>query len=201
MLRVYRIVGRGSPSGPDSAVPSAQPHAPGWRTHGSVEPAARPCYATAIDLRIPKLPSELGPTEAALVRKAGRAQALVALHDWVAAAAELKELAAAFGSEPGVLYMQSVFLLKEHPADALAEFDKEVQISPKEPDARLQITLECLRSGDYDRARKNAAEAVALAPPVFRRAPGFGAPMARAGKRGQGLAGGENRRQARRRQS
>jgi len=118
-------------------------------------------------LRIPKLPSEVEPARAALVRKAGRAQALVALHDWVAAGAEFKELTAAFGNEPGVHYMRGVFVLKEHPADALAEFDKEIQVSPKEPDARLQIALECLRSGDYDRARKNAAEAVALAPRYF----------------------------------
>ena len=63
--------------------------------------------------------------------------------------------------------MHGVFLLKEHPTDALAEFDKEIQISPKEPDARLQIALQCLRTGDYDRAQKNVTEAVALAPQYF----------------------------------
>ena len=118
-------------------------------------------------LRIPSLPSEVSDEKSALIRKAGRAQALVSLHDWVSAAAEFKELVAEFGSRPGVHYMHGVFLLKEHPSEALAEFEREIRVSPRQPDARIQIALECLRTGEYERGRKNAAEAVALAPDNF----------------------------------
>ena len=118
-------------------------------------------------LRIASLPGDLPRDRTALVRKAGRAQTLVGLHDWVAAAQEFAELQASFGQEPGVHYMYGVFLLKEHPAAALAEFEKEVEVSPNNVDARIQMALECLRTGDYPRGQKNAADAIEIKPDNF----------------------------------
>jgi tetratricopeptide (TPR) repeat protein len=118
-------------------------------------------------LRMATLPTDISADKSALVRKAGRAQTLVALNDWVPAAQEFAELSASFGTEPGVHYMYGVFLLKEHPAEAIAEFQKEIEVEPKSVDARLQIALECLRTGEYQVAQKNASEAIELRPHNF----------------------------------
>jgi tetratricopeptide (TPR) repeat protein len=120
-----------------------------------------------VALRIPSLPQDIPPNKQDLVRKAGRAQTLVGLNDWVAAAQEFAELSATFNRDPGVHYMYGVFLLKERPAEAVAEFQKEIEIDPKNPDARLQIALECLRTGEFEAGLRSASEAVKLQPANF----------------------------------
>jgi tetratricopeptide (TPR) repeat protein len=118
-------------------------------------------------LRIPKLPTNLASEQLPLVRLAGRAQALIALRDDVAAETELKQLVALHASEPGVNYMYGVFLLKEHPPLALDAFRREIEVSPSDAAARIQLALELLRTGDYEQGLKYAKEAVALAPENF----------------------------------
>ena len=118
-------------------------------------------------LRIPKLPSEIPPSQNSLVQQAGHAQALIALQEGVAADAELKKLVADYPSEPGVHYMYGVFLLKEHPPAAVDEFRREIEIAPKNAAAHTQLALEFLRTGDYEQGLKYAQEAVGLAPQNF----------------------------------
>ena len=118
-------------------------------------------------LRIPKLPAGVPPEKAALVRQAGRAQALFALQDLPAAAREFEQLAATYGSEPGVHYAHGVFLLKTNPPGAMAEFQKEIEVSPRDADARAQCAFACLRSGDFSAGLKFAEAAVKLAPGNF----------------------------------
>src|ERR1035441_7674506 len=118
-------------------------------------------------LRMARLPVDIPPKKTALVRRAGRAQALSALADWVSAGVEFNRLAADFGQEPGVHYMHGVFLLKEHPEDAVSEFQREIEIAPKDVDARVQIAFADLTRGDYARGRRYASEAVKLAPGNF----------------------------------
>lgn len=118
-------------------------------------------------LRMARLPSDIPSDKTALVRQAGRAQAMCALVDWVAAGEEFRLLIADFGGAPGVHYMYGVFLLKEHPAEAVLEFQKEISISPGDVDARVQIAFTDLATGEYARGRKYAAEAVKLAPANF----------------------------------
>ncbi|MBV9612240.1 MAG: tetratricopeptide repeat protein [Acidobacteriaceae bacterium] len=113
-------------------------------------------------LRMPRLASELDPQQAALVRQAGRAEALYRLKDWVSAETEFKDLAAAHPHTPGVHYMYGVFLLKVHPDAAVDEFRKEIELSPADVDSRMQIAIHDLESGDDEQARQYAAEAVAL---------------------------------------
>ena len=118
-------------------------------------------------LRIPKLPSDLGEEQIPLVRQAGRAQALIALQDYVAAEPEFKQMLALYPSEPGVHYMYGVFLLKENPTLAIDEFRREIEISPNHAVARIQLALEFLRTADYDQSMRYVKEAVALAPQNF----------------------------------
>jgi tetratricopeptide (TPR) repeat protein len=118
-------------------------------------------------LRIPRLPSDITATQIPVIRQAGRAQALIALQDRVEAASEFKQLIALYASEPGVHYMYGVFLLKEHPPLAIDEFRSEIEVSPSNDAARIQLALEFLRTADYDQGLKYAREAVALAPENF----------------------------------
>jgi tetratricopeptide (TPR) repeat protein len=118
-------------------------------------------------LRIPKLPSDLRPEQIPLVRQAGRAQALIALQDRVPAETEFQRLLALYPSEPGVHYMYGVFLLKEHPPQAIDEFRREIETSPSHDAARIQLALEFLRIGEYEQGLKYAQEAVRMAPENF----------------------------------
>jgi tetratricopeptide (TPR) repeat protein len=118
-------------------------------------------------LRIPKLPSELATLQIPVVRLAGRAQALIALQDRVAAETEFQQLLALYPSEPGVHYFYGVFLLKERPPLAIDEFRREIEVSPSHEAARIQLALEFLRTAEYEQGLKYAREAVALAPQNF----------------------------------
>jgi tetratricopeptide (TPR) repeat protein len=118
-------------------------------------------------LRIPKLPSNLAALQIPVVHLAGRAQALIALQDRVAAETEFKRLLALYPSEPGVHYMFGVFLLEEHPSPAIDEFLREIEVSPSHQAARIQLALELLRTADFEQGLKYAREAVALAPQNF----------------------------------
>ena len=118
-------------------------------------------------LRIPKLPSDLGEAQVPVVRQAGRAQAFIALQDYVAAEPEFKQMLALYPNEPGVHYMYGVYLLKENPSLAVDEFRREIEISPNHAVARIQLALEFLRTADYDQSMKYIKEAVELAPQNF----------------------------------
>jgi len=118
-------------------------------------------------LRISNLPAKLPPEQLPMVRLAGRAQALIALQDRVAAETELKQLVALYASQPGVNYMNGVFMLKEHPPLAVDAFRREIQVSPSDASPRIQLAFEFLRTGDYQQGLKYAKEAVGLAPNNF----------------------------------
>lgn len=121
----------------------------------------------AAGLRIWRLPSDIPATELPLVRKAGRAQALVALQDRIAAHQDFRELINAYGAEPGVHYMYGVFLLKENQPQSVDEFRREIEISPTADAPRIQLALELLETANYQEGLKYAREAVALAPDNF----------------------------------
>ena len=89
------------------------------------------------------------------------------LKDWASAEDEFRRLAATYPNQPGVHYMCGMFQLKVHPENAIAEFQNEIGLSPKEVDARVQIALLDLTTGDFDQGRKYAAEAVKLQPGNF----------------------------------
>ena len=118
-------------------------------------------------LRMQKLPTEIPTNRTALVRQSGHAQALVALQDRVAAGHEMKELAEQNPAASGVHYMYGVYLLKEDPSEAIAEFRREIEVSPQHVPARVQLALEFLRTSDYKQGLPYAQKAVALAPDNF----------------------------------
>ena len=118
-------------------------------------------------LRIQKLPADIPVKQAPMVREAGHAQALSALQDQPEAGSEIKLLLAKYPSEPGVHYMYGVYLLKTDPLAAIAEFRREIEVSPKSIAAHIQLALEFLRTSDYKQGLTYAQEAVSLAPGNF----------------------------------
>jgi tetratricopeptide (TPR) repeat protein len=118
-------------------------------------------------LRIRELPAQISASQAALVRKAGHAQACIALQDFVAAGAEIKHLVEQNPSQPGVHYMYGVYLLAQNPLSAIAEFRREIAISPRDPTSRIQLALEFLQTSDFKEGLPYAQRAVALAPDNF----------------------------------
>jgi tetratricopeptide (TPR) repeat protein len=118
-------------------------------------------------LRIQQLPEEIPAQRAAIVRQAGHAQALIALQYLVPAGQEIKQLVDQNPSTPGVHYMYGVYLLAENPESAIAEFRREIEISPQNVPARIQLALEFLRTSDYQNGLPYARQAVALAPNNF----------------------------------
>jgi len=118
-------------------------------------------------LRIAKLPADLSPAKAPLVRAVGIAQALIALQDRVGAGQQFQRVLALYASEPGVHYAYGTFLLKDSPTVAIGEFDREIRISPSHYAARIQLALEFQRTAEYEKGLKYAKEAVALAPRNF----------------------------------
>ena len=118
-------------------------------------------------LRMRKLPSQISDSEAPLVQQAGNAQALIALQERAKAGVELKKIAALYPSHPGVHYMYGVYLLRVDPPAAIAQFKREIEISPSSSAARIQLAFEYLRTAQYQQGIKYAQKAVALAPKNF----------------------------------
>ena len=125
------------------------------------------CAFGIAGLRQRKLPTEIGADELPLIQSAGRAQALVALQDRVAANAEFKQLVAQYSSQPGVHYMYGVFLLKEDPPLATDEFRREIDIVPSSDAPKIQLAFEYLGQAEYEQGLKFAQEAIALEPDNF----------------------------------
>ena len=118
-------------------------------------------------LQMPVLPSNVATEDKALVRQAGRAQALIAMQDRVATAIEFQSLLAEFPSKSGVNYMYGVFLLKEHPSEAAGAFKRELEITPYHVPSRIQLALQSFETAEYEAGLRYAKEAVALAPRNF----------------------------------
>lgn len=78
------------------------------------------------------------------------------------AASLFEQLAAKFPREPGVHYLRGVYEIDRDPKEALAEFRKELQISPAHAMARVQIVFLQLKSGEAAAALEPAREAVKL---------------------------------------
>jgi tetratricopeptide (TPR) repeat protein len=118
-------------------------------------------------LRMPYLPSETPADKREIVFKTGRAALFAATNRLLDAQREYKELIAAYADSPGAHYAYGVFLLRGAPDEALEEFKRELQISPKHVPARLQIAFEYIKRGEHAAGAPFAEEAVKLAPDLF----------------------------------
>lgn len=118
-------------------------------------------------LRMPMLPSDIPPEARDRVMLAGRAGYALAIRHVDTAEQALDELVARYPSTPHVHYARGVFFLTSDGDRALAEFRRELAVSPSHVPARLQIAFELLKRGDAAGARRPAEEAAKLAPDHF----------------------------------
>jgi tetratricopeptide (TPR) repeat protein len=118
-------------------------------------------------LRMPFLPTEAPPDKRELILLAGRAafnQAARRVQDTERA---FKELLARYPDAPNVHYAYGVFLLIDLPDAALDEFRRELQVSPSNVPAMLQIAFEYIKRNDFENAKPYAQQAVEAAPNLF----------------------------------
>ncbi len=118
-------------------------------------------------LRMPFLPAEAPPDRRELILLAGRAAYYQAARRVEAAERAFKELLSRYPDVPNVHYAYGVYLLIDAPDAALGEFRRELQISPTNVPAMLQIAFEYIKRNDFENARPYAQKAVDTAPTLF----------------------------------
>ena len=97
--------------------------------NGAANPAlAEP--AGLAGLRLPLLPSEVPPDRRELVHLAGRAVLDMQTQHYEDAESEFKQLVTNYSNEPGVHYLDGAYLMQLHPNESVAEFEREMEISP-----------------------------------------------------------------------
>ncbi len=118
-------------------------------------------------LRLPLLPSEVPPDQHELVVMAGRAGYDMAARRMQEAGKAFRELIVRYPDAPNVHYAFGVYLLNENSEAALAEFHRELQITPEHVPARLYLALELINCRRFAAGLPFAEQAVQLAPNSF----------------------------------
>jgi tetratricopeptide (TPR) repeat protein len=117
-------------------------------------------------LRMPLLPADLPPERRDIVLLAGRASILAGTSG-VEAEQAFEELVRRYGDTPNVHYLYGVYLLRDRPEQAIAQFHEELRISPNHASAMVQIAQELLKQRDLEAATRWANQAVHIAPRNF----------------------------------
>jgi tetratricopeptide (TPR) repeat protein len=118
-------------------------------------------------LRLNKFPEESTPETRQFAAEAGRAVYDAAARRSDAARREFEALLSHHPNTPNAHYIFGDFLLEDHSDEALAEFRKEIAISPRHVPARVQIALEYLKRGEPALGLPFAEEAVTITPGFF----------------------------------
>jgi tetratricopeptide (TPR) repeat protein len=118
-------------------------------------------------LRLPMLPQELPGEKREIVMMAGRARYFMAARMGPAAQNAYETLINRFPDTPNVHYAFGIFLMAEQPDAAIAEFKRELNITPQHVLAKVQIASALIRRGDFEGAKPWAQQAVDAAPTDF----------------------------------
>ena len=133
---------------------------------GNDNPRVIEAFGLAV-LRMPMLPSEVPGTRRDLVMMGGRAQYFSAARMLPAAKQSFEQLAGRYPETPSVHYARGVFLLGEEPELGIESMKKELEISPNDVWAMLQLAFEYIKRGEYETARTWAEKAVQGDPTNF----------------------------------
>lgn len=151
----------------DAQFERARDHLNAFASLGDVSPPILEAVGIGT-LRIPKLPSEIPPEKHHLITKAGEATWEPYLSGHPEQANQIfEELLASNSSEPNLHYAYGVHLLDSDPEKAIQEFQRELQVTPTQVMARLQIVYLLLKQGNAKGALELAREAVKLEPDSF----------------------------------
>lgn len=115
-------------------------------------------------LRLPFLPNEIPQDHRELVHLAGRAVLAVQSENDQEADSVFAQLVAAYPNEPGVHFLYGAHLARQHPDQAIPEFERELQISPFHVLARVRIAEQLIATQQFDRALQLARQAIELDP-------------------------------------
>src|SRR5918994_325887 len=118
-------------------------------------------------LRLPMLPSEVPPEKREIVEMAGRAGLYAIGMMRAEAERTFQQLISKYPDAPNVHYVYGTYLMGDRPAEALKQFNIELQRSPEHVLARVQIAQELIKQGEFDRASPYATEAARLGPNNF----------------------------------
>jgi tetratricopeptide (TPR) repeat protein len=115
-------------------------------------------------LRLPLVPTEVGPDRRELVNLAGRAVLALQTQRYEEADSEFRRLVSAYPNEPGVHFLYGAYLMQLHPNESVPEFERELQISPSHVLARIRLAEHLIAQRDCDRALALARQAIKLDP-------------------------------------
>jgi tetratricopeptide (TPR) repeat protein len=115
-------------------------------------------------LRLPLLPTEVPPDRRELVNLAGRAVLALQTQHYEEADSGFRRLVSAYPKEPGVHFLYGAYLTELHPDDSVAEFERELEISPSHVLARIRLAEHLIAQRDFDRALALARQAIKLEP-------------------------------------
>jgi len=119
-------------------------------------------------LRIPLLPSQVDPTQDALIDKAGEAGELIALQDYDQAEAVLKQLVEEYPTAHFVHYAYGSMLAQMvQYGEAIKQLRRETEITPDSPLPYLHLAFVELRMSQEKDALPFAQKAVQLSPHSF----------------------------------
>jgi tetratricopeptide (TPR) repeat protein len=145
---------------PDGALEILRPFA----MDGNDNPAAIDAFGLAT-LRLPMLPGEIPPDKRNMILLAGRAGYHMARARRTAIGRlAVDELVSRYPAEPNVHFALGMYLLPDDPAAAVAEFRRELAVSPDHHVAMIQIAFAELKRGRGADALPLAERAAALAP-------------------------------------
>jgi tetratricopeptide (TPR) repeat protein len=111
-------------------------------------------------LRRPIFPEELPPGDKDLIERTGQAVCAMALRDPTAAQRYFAELVAAYPKAPNVHYLYGSFLSAADRDAGMREYQKELELNPKHPEALATIALEYEARGELDTAISYARRSV-----------------------------------------
>lgn len=138
-------------------------------------------------LRRPILPQDIPADEKDLINQAGRAVCAMAGKQPVEAQKYFTELLANYPKTPNVHYLYGSFLARSDEDGALREFQKELELNPKQADALVTVALEYEKRGEPEKAISYAQRAVEAAPDFFAAHGVLGRLLANSGEVEQGI--------------
>ncbi|NOT60077.1 MAG: tetratricopeptide repeat protein [Acidobacteria bacterium] len=126
---------------------------------------ANPALVEALGLnlmRAPYLPAELPPDKRERMLRLGKAGALAIGNKLEDTRREFNDLIKDYPQTANLHYALGIFLLPSLPDDALAEFRRELELSPRHVPAQLQLAFEYLKRNEYAQGLPFAEQAVQL---------------------------------------
>jgi tetratricopeptide (TPR) repeat protein len=111
-------------------------------------------------LRMPILPKEGDPSQRDLIAATGQAAATVISGDFTAGRQAFDEVFSRFPATPYLHYVDGYLLFETYPNEAIAQFQKELQVSPSSAVVHAMLAWALGMQGDFAAALPHAEQSV-----------------------------------------